>query len=110
MADDTRTIPLAKPIAAHGETLTQLVLRRPTVKEMRTCGQPYRLSDASGGGFALQADYDACAKLISAICAIPPSSVDDMDAADFDNASMMLVGFTKRAAIAETASVSGSAS
>lgn len=97
MTDTTRTLSLAAPIQAHGETLTELTLRKPTVKELRLCGQPYRIV---GGG--AQCDYDACAKLISAVAGIPPSSVDQLDAADFDEAALILVGFTKRAPVAES--------
>jgi hypothetical protein len=110
VVDDSKTIPLSKPIVAHGETLSELVLRRPTVKELRACGQPYRVSGGGGGGASVQADYDAGAKLIAAICAIPPSSVDEMDPGDFDDACMILVGFTKPAPRAASASASASTS
>lgn len=90
------TIKLAKPIPAHGEDLHELKLRRPTAKELRLCGGPYRLVN---DGVAV--DYDACAKLLVLICGIPPSSVDHMDGADFDEAALALVGFIRRAAFAE---------
>jgi len=109
MADETIKIPLSKPITAHGETLNEIVLRRPTVKEMRTCGQPYCVSSGGNGG-SMQADYNACAKLLAAICAVPPSSIDEMDGGDFDDACMILVGFTKPGPRAATASPSASAS
>jgi hypothetical protein len=108
VAEETKTVPLAKPIAAHGETLNELVLRRPTVKELRACGQPYRVSGAGEGG-SVQADYNACAKLLAAICGVPPSSIDEMDSGDFDDACMILVGFTKPAPREATASASASA-
>lgn len=85
-------MPLSRPITAHGETLAALVLRCPTVKELRKSGAPYRL--AAGGGVAV--DYDACASLLSAICAVPPSSIDQLEAGDFDEAAWRLVGFMKR--------------
>ena len=88
-------IELAAPIMAGGESLTQLRLRRPSVKELRECGQPYMIVSGGGGG-GVQADYQACARLIAAICAIPLPAVDQLDAADFDEAALVLVGFTKR--------------
>lgn len=91
------TLSLAKPIQAHGEQLSQLSLRKPTAAELIAHGQPYIAVGAGGGG--IKADYRACAALISAICAIPPSSVDQLDMADFDEAAMILVGFTKRASV-----------
>lgn len=85
---DPITILLTAPIQAHGHTHTELVIRQPTVKELRQAGQPYRV----GNGVA-SADYEACHRLISMICAIPPSSVDQLDGADFDEIAMILVGF-----------------
>lgn len=88
---DAITITLAAPITAHNETLTSLTLRRPTVAELRAAGAPYRV-DRKGGAAV---DYDACAQLIAMICAIPPSVVNQMDAADFDDISWRLVGFMR---------------
>ena len=95
---ETVTMPLAKPIQAHGETLSALVLRSPTVKELRQCGAPRRL----GADKSIVIDYEACAQLLVAICAIPPSSVDQLDAADFDEASLRIVGFIGRSSAEET--------
>lgn len=103
-AQTTRTITLQTPIEAHGEKLTQLVLRKPTTAELCLHGQPYTAVKTGGGG--IKADYAVCAALIAAICAIPPSSVEQLDMADFDEAAMTLVGFTGRAPRA--ASPSGS--
>ena len=82
---------LSSPIQAHGETLSALELRKPTVKELRAAGAPYRISR----GGEVTVDYEACARLIAAICAIPPSSVDLMDTADFDEAAWKVVGFMR---------------
>lgn len=95
---DTVTIPLTKPITAHNETLSELTLRMPTVKELRVAGAPYR--NADGG---VTPDFAACAKLIAMICVIPPSSVDQMNAPDFNVASLELVGFTWGLSAQETA-------
>lgn len=93
---ETVTIDLSTPIQADDgtRTRTQLVLRRPTVKELRACGAPYRIGAQNG---SISPDYEACAQLISMICAIPPSSVDQLDGADFDDIALRLVGFTKPA-------------
>lgn len=96
---DAITFKLSKPIQAHGAELAELALRRPTVKELRQCGAPYRV--VQGG---VQWDYDACARLLVAICGIPPSSVEQLDAADFDDLAAILVGFTKRAPVAASGS------
>ena len=87
---DSVTIPLTKPIRAHGETLSELTLRPPTVKELRSTGSPYKGS----AGAAIAADYEVCANLISSICGIPNSSVDELSGRDFNLLAMTLVGFT----------------
>lgn len=85
---ETITVALSRPILAHNESLSRLDLRCPTVKELRQCGAPYQ--DVA----TRVPNYEACARLISMICAIPTSSVDQLDAKDFTEASMILVGFT----------------
>lgn len=95
---DIVTLPLAKPITAHGETLSALELRPPTVKELRACGSPKRVG---AGGIVVE--YEACAQLLSRICAIPPSSIDQMDPGDFDEACWRLVGFMTPSSAGETA-------
>lgn len=95
---DTVTIALTRPIQAHGETLATLELRAPTVREMRQCGAPRRI----GIDNSIVVDYEACAKLLSAICAIPPSSVDQMHPSDFDEAAMQLLGFIGRSSAEPT--------
>lgn len=95
MPDDTRTFQLSSPVAAYGEQVSAVTLRRPTVKELRECGQPYTV--AVGGGGGIKADYEACARLLTMICTppLPASAVDSLDAGDFDDMAMTLVGFTK---------------
>lgn len=105
-ADDTKAAPIIKgapirlttPVTAYGETVTAVTLRRPTVAELRKCGQPYTVV-GSGGAAGVKADYDACARLLECVCdpPLPSMAVDTLDPADFDELSMRLVGFTKRA-------------
>ena len=42
------TVRLAVPIEAHGETLTELVLREPTGKDIRISGMPFRFHAEDG--------------------------------------------------------------
>src|SRR5487761_9200 len=91
MSDEV-VMKLSRPIEAHGERLSTLTLRCPTVKELRKTGAPYRLAGAGGGAV----DYEACAGLLSAICGVPPSAIDQLEAGDFDEAAWRLVGFMRR--------------
>lgn len=88
-----KTVTLTTPIEAHGEKLSELKLRKPTTAELIEHGQPY----TTQRGGVIKADYRVCAALISAICAIPPSSVDKLEPSDFDEAAMSLVGFMSHA-------------
>lgn len=83
-------IKLSTPIQAHGEPLTQLTLRRPTVRECRQIGQlPYRVEKDESVGLNL----DVAAKYIVVCAEIPSSSVDQMDVTDLNAAAWALAGF-----------------
>ncbi|UFH49928.1 phage tail assembly protein [Pseudomonas sp. KNUC1026] len=81
----TDAIALNTPIQAHGETLTELTLRRPTAKE----ALPYKI-DADQ---AVSLDLDVAAKYIAACAEIPPSSVDQLDLADLNTLAWQVAGF-----------------
>lgn len=95
---DTVTLKLTKPIEAHGETLTELVLRPPTVAELRQCGSPVRMGQAG----SWIPEFEPCAQLISQICAIPSPSVNNLATGDFTRAAIEIVGFTMPSASPET--------
>src|SRR5579859_7643746 len=97
-AEWTAPIELNVPVTAYGETVSAVKLRRPTIGELRKCGQPYNVV-GNGGGAGVKADYDACARLLECVCdpPLPSMAIDEMDPADFDELAMRLVGFTKRA-------------
>lgn len=82
------TIKLRRPITAYKETLTELTLREPTGKDIRTCGLPY-----GGKSRAVEFNAEAVAQLIAVCAGIPTSSVDKLCAADFNDAMMAIVSF-----------------
>lgn len=86
--DIVSTIKLSKAIVAHGEELTELTLREPTGKDIRTCG-----SHITGNGRGGSIDTEAIARYISALAEIPPSSVDLLSGADFLKAQSAVLGF-----------------
>lgn len=81
---------LLVPIKAHGEELTVLQVRRPTPQEVRAIKAfPYVLAENNMP--VVEADI-ACKYL--AVCAgIPQSSVEQLDLADLNALSWMVVGF-----------------
>lgn len=86
----TDAIALNTPIQAHGETLSELTLRRPTAKEARAIkALPYKI-DADQ---AVSLDLDVAAKYIAACAEIPPSSVDQLDLADLNTLAWQVAGF-----------------
>lgn len=85
----TETIPLAKPVQAHGKALAELTLRRPTGKDLRICGHVYKLT--ADGEIAVQAP--AMHRMIAELAGVPPSAIDLLDGADWEAASQTVLGF-----------------
>mgnify|MGYP001546699363 CR=1 FL=1 len=91
----TGTVKLQVAIEAHGEPLTELTLRRPTVQEVRAIkALPYRI----GKDEEVSLDMDVAAKYIAICTAIPPSSVNQLDLADLNDLSWQIAGFFMTAA------------
>lgn len=89
------TYPLSAPIKAHGEELTALEVRRPTPQECRAIKVlPYNLSE---GGTPIM-DTEAAAKYIAVCCAIPASSVNQLDLYDLNKVGWLITGFFLRPA------------
>lgn len=85
------TIKLSNPITAHGEPLSELTLREPTGKDIRTCGS-HITGNGRGGG---SVDSEAIARYIAALADIPPSSVDLLSGRDFLQAQAVVLDFFK---------------
>lgn len=83
------SIPLRQPIKAHGGDLHALVLRRPTGRDIRTCGAPYKITQDS----EIAVEAAAMHRMIAQLAGVPPSSIDQLDAADWDRASQAVLGF-----------------
>lgn len=73
-------ITLTTPIKAHGEEVTELVLRDPVAGDLRE----FRLGDRTAGNFF---------PLISVLAGIPPSSVEQMYPVDLLDAIEALAPF-----------------
>lgn len=87
------TIALGSPVQAHGEEIREITLRPPKGKDLRV-GMPYRI--LADGQMAI--DTEICASLISSLGAIPPSSVDQLNALDFQGAVAGVLGFFREPA------------
>ncbi len=83
-------IPLSASIKAHGEEITELVLRKPVPAEARAIGVfPYSL----GEGNLPMINIPAACQYISKCAGIPPTSVDQLDIADLNTACWAVAGF-----------------
>ncbi|SET27236.1 Phage tail assembly chaperone protein, E, or 41 or 14 [Pseudomonas sp. NFR09] len=90
---------LSAPIEAHGEQLTSLTLRRPTVQEVRKIrALPYVI----GKDEAVTLEMEVSAKYIAVCAGIPPSSVDQLDLTDLNTLSWEIAGFFMTAASAKS--------
>ncbi|MDT6918589.1 phage tail assembly protein [Pseudomonas atacamensis] len=90
-------VKLQVAIEAHGEPLTELVLRRPTVQEVRAIkALPYKIDKSE----EVSLDMDVAAKYIALCAGIPPSSVNQLDLADLNALSWAVASFFMSAASA----------
>ncbi|MET1070019.1 MULTISPECIES: phage tail assembly protein [Pseudomonas] len=88
-------VKLQVAIEAHGEPLTELNLRRPTVQEVRAIkALPYKIDKSE----EVSLDMDVAAKYIAVCAGIPPSSVNQLDLADLNALSWAVASFFMSAA------------
>jgi hypothetical protein len=83
---------LSKPIQAHGEELRILRWREPTGADIERAGNPIVI-DFFGEKPTLTFNEKKMGAMISALCQIPPSSVRQLTAADWNSIAWKLVRF-----------------
>ncbi|WP_434590070.1 phage tail assembly protein [Pseudomonas sp. R4-83] len=89
------SVKLQVAIEAHGEPLTELTMRRPTVQEVRAIkALPYKIDKNE----EVSLDMDVAAKYIAVCAGIPPSSVNQLDLADLNSLSWAVASFFMSAA------------
>ncbi len=80
-----KTVPLKHPIEAHGETITALTLRRPTLGTLKHL----KLSEDM---MAELTGADLVA-IVSSLAGIPPSSVEQIDLEDLEEVGKAIGDF-----------------
>lgn len=75
------TFELAKPITHANEEIRTLTIKEPTLKTIRKIGLPFIMSGAAGSSFEI--DADRVARYLVELCALPPSTIDQISAGDF---------------------------
>lgn len=98
MSSHSVKLELARPISSAGETLHSLELKEPCAKDIAESGFPYTAKETG----EVSIDAKACRLLLAKIAAIPPSSVDQLSPADFQEACILIVGFFQRSTATET--------
>jgi len=73
-------IKLEHPIQANGETVETITLKRPQVRHLKAVDRA-------------QGDIERAALLIGELAGLPPSAVEQIDAADFARLSEVIGGF-----------------
>ncbi|MDN5397972.1 MAG: phage tail assembly protein [Pseudomonas sp.] len=88
-------IKLSGPIEAHGEQVSELTVRRPTVQEVRAIkALPYKI----GKDEEVTLDTEVAAKYIAVCAGIPPSSVNQLELTDFNELCWEVAGFFMKSA------------
>jgi len=77
----SNAIKLQFPIESEGQTIETITLRRPKARDLK------KMETGKGGEIAKSID------LIANLAEIPPSAVEDLDAADFQAISGVVAGF-----------------
>src|SRR5262245_61779052 len=83
---------LTKPIQAHGEELRYLRWREPTGRDIEKAGNPI-IVDFFGEKPSLTFNEKKMSAMISQLCQIPPSSVGQLTAGDWNSIAWKLVRF-----------------
>lgn len=86
------TVKLGKPIQAHGETLTELTLREPTVADVAELGYPFAVVQGSSGG-GIEMKPGVVLKYASRLAAVPPSSLQGISIPDLMRIQEVVMSF-----------------
>ena len=87
------TVKLSKPFEFAGETVSEITLKEPTVKDIRKCGYPFTVV-ASNGGSQVKFDTEAIFTYISRLGQIPPAILENnLSMADFTKLQTEVINF-----------------
>lgn len=88
------SIPLSKPVTAHGEQISEINLRAPTTEDVIELGLPTLLiPSADGTSTAVELRQQVLARYISRLGSIPAGSVKALTLKDFSLCTAAVMGF-----------------
>ena len=85
-------IDLETPVMAHGEMVKQLKFRRPTGGDIMALGDNYPIHIEWSTGL-IRPNPPAMGDMMSALAAVPPSTIKALDAEDWSTCAHALMGF-----------------
>ncbi|MET3996000.1 hypothetical protein ABID65_007672 [Bradyrhizobium sp. S3.9.2] len=85
-------IDLGTPVQAHGEMLSKITFRRPTGKDIMAIGDDYPIHIDWATG-QVRPNPPAMGQMMSLLAAVPPSTIQSMDAEDWSTCAHALMGF-----------------
>lgn len=91
--DDPNSFKLTKPITAHGDEVQVLKWREPTGGDIERAGNPINIEVFGLEQPRLSFDEKKMTAMISLLCQIPPSSVRQMAARDWNAVAWRLIRF-----------------
>ena len=97
------TVKLAKPVTAHGEQVTELVMREITVEDVMELGQPF-LVIVGDNETGIRIQSKTVGQYIVRLASVPMSTVKQISLADFSVAQTVVMGFFGQGASAATSS------
>ena len=88
------TVPLTKPVTAHGAEISEIVLREPTADDVMQLGSPQLLvPTADGESVAVEIRARVIGQYIMRLGAVPLSSVKALSLRDFTSLQGAVMGF-----------------
>lgn len=83
---------LSKPVMAHGQEITELTLREPTVTDTMDLGMPY-VVDISGDEAAIAFKPTVLAKYVTRLATVPMSTIKALPISDWMALQGVVQGF-----------------
>ncbi len=88
------TVPLSKPIKAHGDDVVELTFREPTTEDVIELGLPTLIiPGADGQSTGVEIRQPVVARYVSRLAAIPMGSVKALSLKDFSLCTAAVMGF-----------------
>lgn len=86
-------VKLTKPIAAHGEQITEVTLREPTAEDVMEIGYPYLIVTGDDKSEAIELRAKIVGRYVVKLGKIPLSSVKEMSVPDLQTMQAVVMNF-----------------